>query len=93
MKTFKDLVFKPNSVGNGFLARMDFDNNYGISVVKFRGSYGFEQDLWEVAVMYKGELSYSTPITYHVLGLHDVLGFQTDEDVTSVMKQIQELKE
>jgi hypothetical protein len=87
MKTFKDLVFKPHSVGNGVQAGMDFDNNYGISVVKFRGSYGFKQDLWEVAVMYKGELTYSTPVTC------DVLGHQSDEDVTSVMKQIQELKE
>lgn len=84
MKKFKDLEFKRHTLGYGVQARIDFDNNYGISVVKFEGSYGYP-DLWEVAVLYKGALTYSTSIT------DDVLGWQTDEDVTKVLKQVQEL--
>lgn len=84
MKTFKDLEFKPHSIGNGLQGRMDFDNGYGVSVVKFNGSYGFP-NLWEVAIMYKGSLTYNTDIT------DDVLGHQTDQDVTDVMKQAQAL--
>ena len=84
MKTFKDLEFKPHSIGNGLQGRMDFDNGYGVSVVKFNGSYGYP-NLWEVAVMYEGSLTYNTDIT------DDVIGYQTDQDVTDVMKKVQAL--
>lgn len=84
MKTFKDLEFKPHTIGNGVQARMDFDNDYGVSVVKFNGSYGYP-DLWEVAVMYKGSLTYNTDIT------DDVLGHQDDQDVTDIMGRVQAL--
>ena len=87
MKTFKDLEFKPHTIGNGLQAVMHFDNNYGVSVVKFNGSYGYHQDLWEVAILYKDELTYNTDIT------DDVLGYQTEQDVTDVMKKVQELKD
>jgi len=85
MKIFKDLQFNPHMIGDGVQARMDFDNGYGISVVKFNGSYGFEDDLWEVGILHKGSLTYSTHIT------DDVLGAQTEQDVTDVMKQVQQL--
>jgi len=84
MKTFKDLEFKPHIIGNGVQARMDFDNDYGVSVVKFNGSYGYP-NLWEVAVMYKGSLTYNTDIT------DDVLGHQNDQDITDIMERIQAL--
>jgi len=87
MKTFKDLEFKPHTIGNGVQAVMNFDNNYGVSVVKFNGSYGYHQNLWEVAILYKDALTYNTDIT------DDVLGHQTDEDVTEVMKKVQMLKD
>lgn len=85
MKTFKDLEFKPHSIGNGLQATMNFDNDYGVSVVKSNGSYGFKSDLWEVAILYKDSLTYNTDIT------DDVLGYQTDQDVTDVMKKVQAL--
>lgn len=85
MKNFKDLQFKPHSIGNGLQATMNFDNNYGVSVVKFNGSYGFNNDLWEVAILYKDALTYNTDIT------DNVLGYQTDQDVTDVMEKVQAL--
>lgn len=85
MKTFKDLEFKPHPIGNGLQAVMNFDNDYGVSVVKFNGSYGYHQDLWEVAILYKDSLTYNTDIT------DDVLGYQTEKDVTDVMKKVQAL--
>ena len=86
MKTFKDLNFvtHPNNL-EGLQARMDFKNNYGVSVVKFNGSYGSQDDLWEVGIMYEKRLTYSTHIT------NDVLGWQTEENVTEIMKQVQNL--
>ncbi|QQV91005.1 hypothetical protein Freya3_68 [Polaribacter phage Freya_3] len=85
MKTFKDLEFKPHSIGNGLQAVMNFDNDYGVSVVKFNGSYGYNSDLWEVAILYKDALTYNTDIT------DDVLGYQTNQDVTDVMEKVQKL--
>ena len=85
MKTFKDLEFKPHPIANGLQAVMNFDNDYGVSVVKFNGSYGYRQDLWEVAILYKGSLTFDTDIT------GDVLGHQTEQDVTDVMEKVQAL--
>jgi hypothetical protein len=85
MKTFKDLEFKEHGLFNGIHARMHFENGYGVSVVKFPGSYGYDQDLWEVAILYKHSITYDTDIT------DDVLGYQTEQDVTNVMDKVQKL--
>lgn len=81
MKTFKDLEFKPHT--NGLQAVMYFDNDYGVSVIRSYGSYGNERGLWEVAILYKGEICYNTSLT------DDVLGHQTEQDVTDVMIKVQ----
>lgn len=88
---FEDLEFKPHPIGNGVQARHDFPNGYGVSVVRFNvgafgGSYGADQGLYEVAIMKDGHLTYETPIT------DDVLGYQSEENVENVMKQVEQLK-
>jgi hypothetical protein len=90
MKTFEDLEFEqlndsPYMVGKK--SRMQFDNGYGVSVVSHTHSYGGRSGLYEVAVLDKdGLLTYETSVT------NDVIGHLTEEDVTNVMKQVQELK-
>ena len=96
MKTFKDLDFTAHPVGCGSMARMTFENGYGISVVRFRnpysssrngyGSYTLNEKQWEVAVLYNDDICYTTPIT------DDVIGYCSEEKVTEIMKQIQELR-
>lgn len=86
MKKFEDLEFERHPIGDGIKARMNFDNDYGVSVIRFSGSYGNEKGLYEVAVLYKDGLTYNTHIT------NDVLGWQTEDDVTDVMKKVQQLK-
>ena len=88
MKTFQDLPF--DSMNDGFMigkkARMHFDNGYGVSVVSHNYSYGGRNGLYEVAVLDSNDqLTYETSVT------NDVLGYLTEEDVTDVMKQVQEL--
>lgn len=68
-----------------------FKNNYGASVVKHYGSYGYYKDLFELAVLYfdengKAHLTYSTPIT------SDVVGNLSNDEVLEILDQIKNLK-
>jgi|LakMenE18May11ns_1017448.scaffolds.fasta_scaffold9730638_3 hypothetical protein len=88
--TFQELEFKDLSNMNGIQATVEFKNNYGASVVKHSGSYGNKQGLYELAVTKYNEegewkLCFSTPLT------NDVLGFLTEDDVTSYLTQIEQL--
>ena len=87
MKTFKDVVFKTNPMGAeyGIVSRTEFDNGYGVSVVKSEYTYGGKDGLYELAVFKDGEICYDTPIT------DDVIGYLRPEDVTDVMEKIQQL--
>ena len=89
MKKFQDLPFFPINDAPfmvGKKARMHFDNGYGVSVVSHSYSYGGRDGLYEVAVLDSDDnLTYETPVT------NDVIGYLTEEDVSDVMKQVQEL--
>ena len=75
-----------NNVSNGTQRVYKFPNGMGASVVCHDFSYGGDKGLWEVAVLDEnGELSYFTPIT------NDVIGYQTDSQVTSILKEIKSL--
>jgi hypothetical protein len=70
---------------------INFPNGYGASLIKHPGSYGFEVNLWELAVIKKGtdgnwHLYYDTPIT------DDVIGYLTVEKAIDLCKQIRDLK-
>lgn len=88
MKEFKDLEFKelnsPFRIGK--ISQLKFANGYAISVTSTNYSYGGNSGLYEIAVLDKeGEITYDTPITDNVVGWLD------EDEVTSYMKQIQEL--
>jgi hypothetical protein len=87
MKTFNDLEFVPHAAGmGGVMSRIQFENGYGASVVKTDYTYGGDKGLYELAVLdSNGSLTYSTSIT------DDVIGYLRPEDVTDVMKKIQQL--
>lgn len=78
---------------DSFSHKFRFENNYGASVIKHSGSYGFEEDLFELAVLYFepgddiGSLTYSTSIT------NDVIGHLSNDEVLSYLKRIKELDE
>lgn len=95
MKTFEDLVFQRHPIAIDSLpdykdakqAVLEFDNGYGISVLIGRCFYSNGIDTYEIAVMKDGGIYYSTPIT------DDVIGRLKADQVSEVMKQIQELKD
>ena len=88
---FTDLNFEPHPhyKSDGVQAKHFFPNGYGVSVVRFPGSYGYDQDLYEVAVIQGNEddfeLCYDTPIT------EDVLGHRDEVDVENIMEEVQAL--
>lgn len=86
---FTDLKFAPHPIGDGIHALAFFSNGYGVSVVKFPGSYGYEQDLYEVAVLQGTEddydLCYDTPIT------DDILGHRDEIDVENIIEEVKAL--
>jgi hypothetical protein len=86
MKTFNDLEFKTHPRGSGIISRIKFDNGYGASVVKGPYTYGGDKGLYELAVTDSNDdLTYTTPVT------SDVEGYLTEEDVTKLLTQIQNL--
>ena len=94
MKSFKDLEFKSHPNGIGLAGRIMFENGYGVSVVRFQtlggyGSYTSNENEWELAVLKKkGEgwmLTFDTTIT------DDVIGHLLEEEVTEIMRKVQEL--
>ena len=87
MKTFNDIIFKTNPMGDdfGITSRTQFDNGYEVSVVKSEHSYGGKDGLYELANFKDDEICYDTPIT------NDVLGYLSDKDVTEVLIKIQQL--
>jgi hypothetical protein len=88
--TFNDLKFKDLSSLNGVQAIVKFENNYGASVARHMGTYGGKQGLYELAVIKFNEndewgIVYDTGIT------PDVLGYLTEDNVTTHLKQIEQL--
>jgi hypothetical protein len=87
-KIFKDLEFVPTEEFlNGIKTTLHFDNEYGISVVRHKYSYGSGLDLYEMAIMNKdNDIVYDTPVT------NDVLGYLTENDVSNYMIKVQRLE-
>jgi len=91
---FSDLQFKtfpgfPGDTCEHILAQTFFPNGYGVSVVRFSGSYGYEDGLYEVAVLQGTEdnfdLCYDTPIT------DDVIGYCDEQIIENIIKQVESL--
>ena len=86
---FTELNFQDHKIKDGIQAKHFFPNGYGVSVVRFPGSYGFEDDLYEVAILQgtedKWEITYDTPIT------DDVLGHRDEQDINIILEEVQAL--
>jgi len=63
----------------------EFENGYSASVIRGPYTYGGPSGLWELAVLNKNGIDYSTPIT------DDVEGHLTDADVESLLTRIETL--
>lgn len=74
-----------------------FPNAYGASVVKTFGSVGYEDDMWELAVILYDEENKQAPDEYvlvypYPIVKHEcVLGPLNDKDVRDILKKIKNL--
>ena len=87
MKTFNDLIFKDREIGLGEIARIEFENGWGVSVVKGPYTYGGRDGLYELAVLKNGHIHYDNPVANG-----DVVGYLRPEDVTDAMVVIQKFE-
>ena len=77
MKTFNDLQFTQHPAGYGKIARLQFDNGRGISVVQGHIHLG-DNSLYEAAELFNNEVVGST-----------IIMELTEEQVTDKMIEIQ----
>lgn len=84
MKGFNDLEFNDLPDLSGIYCRIQFENGFGVSVIKHKYSYGGPDGLYELAILDSdGEITYDTPIT------DDVIGYLTEDGVTALLAEIQ----
>jgi len=86
MDLFKELEFEDVGLGRK-QARMEFDNNYGASIMTGAGTFSNKDKPYELAVLYCKSLCYTTNIT------SDVLGWLTEHEVNQVLNDIKQLKD
>ena len=78
-----------NTENNGVVYRICFPEvGYGASVIKHPGSYGYEKDLWELALLTNRDGDGKWNVDYDEIVEWDVLGYLTDEQVNIVLKHI-----
>ena len=71
-----------------------FENGYGASIVKNLGSWGRNQDLWELAVISWPEESDMFKIVFDIRSVTmDVVGWLNDDDVNMLLEKIMQLNE
>ena len=91
---FKNFIFerkeKPNLLNpleGGVQYVFHFPNGYGAAVIKFFGSYGYDDDLWELGLL-KETIEGKWELEYAELMGFDVSGYLTDEKVNKYLKCI-----
>lgn len=67
-----------------------FDNGIGASVIKHIGSYGYDQDLWELATI-KFDENGDWELVYNSTFAPDVLGWLEEDQVRKLLEEIKNL--
>lgn len=70
-----------------------FSNNFGLSVMKTPFTYGYDEDMWECAMLQYIENIYKYELFYCELTNNDVLGYMSDERINRLLRQVKEWKE
>lgn len=79
------LVDEYHDWGHHYIFR--FPNNYGASIIKATGTYGYTQDLWEMALIFFDEDG-DWDLTYEQDFSDDVKGYLTDDNIIELLEKI-----
>ena len=83
------LLFKDDSLkGSEYGGEIEFDNGYGLSIVRHDGSYGGNRGLFEIMLIRNGEPYSLPPITNED---DTVSGFLTQSAVEELISTVQDL--
>jgi hypothetical protein len=74
-----------DEVMNGVQVLFKFPNGYGASMVRSDYTYGGSEGLWEIAIMFEGDIVYDTPIA------SDVIGYLDNTAADRVLKNVEAL--
>ena len=81
------LLFKEDSLkGSEYGGEIDFDNGYGLSIVKHKSSYGGTKGLFEIMLTRNGNPYSLPPFTEDG---DTVKGFLTKEEVDSIISDVE----
>jgi hypothetical protein len=82
-----EYLIEANDIRDGTQLKFKFDNGYGASVVRHKGSYGYRAGCWEIAVLNKiGKIDYTTDLT------DDTIGWVKPEKIEHWLLLIADLK-
>ena len=70
-----------------------FDNNFGASIIFHKGSYGFEEDMVELAVIRWYEDGKNWSLTYDTEITDDIIGYLTQEQAKDILEKIKKLED
>lgn len=84
---YKQYLITKKELNDGVQYIFKFPNDYGASVVKRRYSYGYEQDLWEMGLIFYYEDS-NWDLAYYRDFDDDVKGYLTDWKVNRLLEKI-----
>ena len=79
------LDFKVEARQGGEKITVSLHNGFELSAIRFDGTYGSEQGLWECAAVKNGHVSYDTD-TFGA----DVVGWQTELNVVGLIDKLNE---
>jgi len=97
MKTFKDLVFHPNSTG-GINSRTDFDNGFSISVIAGGMAYSTPREdnkdpdffsSFEIAIF---DMTGGFITRQIIGGDDDVAGWKSRDEISSIMERLTNIR-
>ena len=88
-KVSDHLLFTDNGLkGSEYGGEIEYDNGYGLSVVRHESSYGGKQGLFEVMLTRNGNPYSLPPITHEY---DTVKGFLTKEQVNEILETVSDL--
>ena len=93
MEMFNALNFKPrypNSLKEGMAARVFFSNGYGACVLFGEQFYCSKDRPYELLILKGTEDSFTVPSDTEI-GYSGSVGYQTDEEIDSLLRQISNL--